>query len=406
MTARARRTPPRGLPGENGRPLSVLQIMTCRGWSSDAWAAMRLTLGLQAEGHRVMMLCRGVEGGREVAERIRAAGVEEIDFIEASGNFRPASYLRDIAKIRRIAREREVDAAHAHRGVEHWLAAAALSGRRGPALVRSRHILRPVSRHLLNRWLYASATDATVAVAEKIRKGYVEDGAFAGGSFFTVMGGADASAYDPEAAGSEFRDSRGIPRGAPLVGVAGSVMFWIKGQDVFLRAAARLIREKSLWAIVIGEGEDADPLRRMAAELGVEKRVAFTGFLPSLSDALAACDVLAFPSLRSEGTSRTLFDYLAAGRPVVASRVGCVDEIVRHEKEGLLVPPGDEEALSAAVERLISNPDLARSMGRSARARAEREFDQGVAARRMAEIYREVIRSKGRASASPEARFS
>lgn len=394
MTARALRTPLSGLPKDEERPLSMLQIMTCRGWSSDAWAAMRLTLGLQAEGHRVLMLCRGVEGGREVAGRIRAAGVEEIDFIEASGNFRPASYLRDIAKIRKLAREREADVAHAHRGVEHWLAAAALRGRRGPALVRSRHILRPVSRHLLNRWLYASATDATVAAAERIRKGYVEDGAFAGGSFFTVMGGADASAHDPAATGAAFRDSRGIPRGAPLVGVAGSLNLATKGQDALLRAAARLIREKSLWVVVIGEGEGAGALKRLAADLGVEKRVAFTGFLPALSDALAACDVLAFPSVRSEGTSRGLFDYLAAGRPVVASRVGCVDEIVRHEKEGLLVPPGDESALSAALERLISNVDSARAMGRSARARAEREFDQSVIARRVVEIYREIIRSK------------
>lgn len=398
MTARALRTSPTGLPKDEERPLSVLQIMTCRGWSSDAWAAMRLTLGLQAEGHRVMMLCRGVKGGREVAGRIRAAGVEEIDFIEASGNFRPASYLRDIAKIRKLAREREADVAHAHRGVEHWLAAAALRGRRGPALVRSRHILRPVSRHLLNRWLYASATDATVAVAEKIRKGYVEDGAFAGGSFFTVMGGADASGHDPGATGSAFRDSRGVPRGARLVGVAGSVLFRIKGQDVFLRAAARLIREKSLWAVVIGRGEDAGALKRLAADLGVEKRVVFTGFLPALSEALAACDVLAFPSVRSEGTSRALFDYLAAGRPVVASRVGCVDEIVRHEKEGLLVPPGDERALARGIEKLLSEPDLARSMGRSARARAEREFDQGVMARRVVEIYREILRSRSAAA--------
>lgn len=398
MTARALRTSPTGPPKNEERPLSVLQIMTCRGWSSDAWAAMRLTLGLQAEGHRVMMLCRGVEGGREVARRIRAAGVEEIDFIEASGNFRPASYLRDIAKIRKLAREREVDVAHAHRGVEHWLAAAALRGRRGPALVRSRHILRPVSRHLLNRWLYASATDATVAVAEKIRKGYVEDGAFAGGSFFTVMGGADASGHDPDATGSAFRDSWGVPRGARLVGVAGSVLFRIKGQDVFLRAAARLIREKSLRVVVIGEGEDAGALKRLAADLGVEKQVAFTGFLPVLSEALAACDVLAFPSVRSEGTSRALFDYLAAGRPVVASRVGCVDEIIRHEKEGLLVPPGDERALARGIEKLLSEPDLARSMGRSARARAEREFDQGVMARRVVEIYREILRSRSAAA--------
>ncbi len=378
------------------RSLSVLQIMTCRGWNSDAWAAMCLTLGLQTDGHRVMLLCRDVERGHEVSERIRAAGVEEIDFIEASGNFRPASYLRDVVKLRMLIREREVDVVHAHRGVEHWLAAAALLGRRSPALVRSRHILRPVRRHLLNRWLYALATDRTVTVTEKIREGYMKGRASLRGSFLTVMGGVDASSYDPTATGAEFRDFWRIPRNARVVGVAGSIKFSIKGQDMLLRAAARLIREKSLWLIVIGEGRDLDLLKRLAVELGIAKRVVFTGFLSTLADALSACDVLAFPSVRSEGTSRVLFEYLAAGKPVVASDVGSVDEIVRDGREGILVPAGDERVLSQGLEKLISEIGLARSMGRSARERAKRDFDRGVMARRMVEIYREAMRSRAR----------
>jgi len=385
--------------GDEARPLSILQIMTCRGWSSDAWAATSLTIGLQETGHRVMLLCRGVERGRALAERARGEGVREVGFIEASNNFRPDSYLRDLALLRRLVRERGVDAVHVHRGVEHWLAAAAWPGRSGPVLVRSRHIMRPVRGHLFNRWLYARGTDRVVAVSERIRRGYVDGAGFSPARFRTVMGGGDASAFDPEARGERFRQAWGIPPGAWVVGAAGSVRLWLKGQDVLLRAAARMDGDDPPWVVVVGQGEDLGALKGLAEELGIAGRTVFPGFLDSMREAFAACDALAFPSRRSEGTSRVLFDYLSAGRPVAASRVGCVEEIVREGKEGLLVPPGDEAALAGALDRLRRDPGAARAMGASGRRRAEEEFDRRVVARRIADIYREALRERRGASA-------
>ena len=89
-----------------------------------------------------------------------------------------------------------------------------------------------------------------------------------------------------------------------------------------------------------------------------------------------------------------MFDYLAAGRPVVASRVGCVDEIVQDEREGLLVPPGDEVAMEKALSRLCLEPRIARQMGASARCRAVEEFDLRVMARAVVDIYREAARMR------------
>ncbi len=382
--------------GGGERSLSILQVVSCRGWSSDAWAAVALSLGLQSEGHRVLLLCRGVAGGWEVADRARREGVREVDFIEASNNFRPASYLRDLRRLRRLARERSADAIHVHRGVEHWLAAAAWPNREGPVVVRSRHILEPVRRHLLNRWLYQGGTDRVVAVCERIRRGYVEEGGFPPGRFVTVMGGVDVSAYDPAADGAAFRRAWGIPREAWVVGMAGSVRLWLKGQDVLLRAAARMSGEErgAPWVVVMGGGEDLERLKALAAELGVAERARFPGYVEDLPEALAACDALAFPSLRSEGTSRVLFEYLASGRPVAASRVGCVGEIVRDGREGLLIPPGDPTALADALGRLRADGGAAGAMGVSARRRAEEEFDCRVMARRMVEVYKEAARAR------------
>ena len=69
------------------RPLSILQVVTCRGWSSDAWAAVNLCLGLQDEGHRVMLMCRGTGGGKAVANRAREEGVREVGLSKRATGF-------------------------------------------------------------------------------------------------------------------------------------------------------------------------------------------------------------------------------------------------------------------------------------------------------------------------------
>lgn len=378
------------------RPLSILQVVTCRGWSSDAWAAVNLCLGLQDEGHRVMLMCRGTGGGKAVANRAREEGVREIGFIEASNRFHPASYLRDINLLKTLAGSRELDAVHVHRGVEHWLAAAAWPRRDGPVVVRSRHIFHPVRRHLFNRWLYRRGTDRTVAVCKKIQAAYLEDGVFSLEQFAVVMGGVDASPYDPAADGAGFREEWGIPEDAWLVGAAGSLRLWMKGQDVLLRAVARMAQRGGAppWVMLIGKGEDMQDLKKLAAELGISRHTVFAGHQKSLAPAFAACDALAFPSIRSEGTSRVLFDCLASGRPVVASNVGCVEEIVRDGREGFLVPPGDEVSLERALSRLRSDHISARRMGASARRRAVEEFDRRMMARAVVDIYREAARQR------------
>jgi len=380
----------------NDGPLSILQILTCRGWSSDAWAAVNLCIGLIEEGHRVLLLCRDVEQGRAVAKRARGEGVEDIEFIEASNKFHPASYLRDITLIKRLAHERSVDVVHVHRGVEHWIVAAAWAMGGGPVIVRSRHIFGAVRQHLFNRWLYRHGTDRTVAVCDKIRSAYLTCGNFPSKRFATVMGGVNAAAYGPSNTGASFRKDWGIPPEAWVVGVAGSLRMWMKGQDVFLRAVARMDRDRGApaWALLIGKGEDMDNLKILARELGIADRTVLTGYLDSLADAFAASDALAFPSMRSEGTSRVLFDCLAAGRPVAASRVGCTDEIVRDGCDGILVPPGDYESLAAALSELRADPEAARAMAESARRRALEEFDRRVVAKSMVSIYREAVQER------------
>ncbi|MFQ5895156.1 MAG: glycosyltransferase family 4 protein [Nitrospinota bacterium] len=379
--------------GAGVRPLSVIQAVSCRGWSSDAWNALAVCRGLQELGHRVVLLCRRGRG-EAIGEEARRQGVRMVEALEFANNFQPWSYWRDVRALRAICRREGADIIHVHRGVEHWLAAlACLAG--GPALVRSRHILRPVDRSPFNRWLYGRATDRVVAVSERVQQGYLADGFQHHSRLVVVPGGVDDRAFRPDLPGEGVRREFGVGAETPLVGVAGSLAR-AKGQSHLIRALGRLrARGFPAQLLVVGRGRDNAALRALAQESGLAPYIHFAGFREDLPLVLAACDLLVFPSVSSEGTSRTLFEYMSMGRPIVASRVGCVEEWVREEREGLLVPPGDEEALADAMERLLSRPEEARALGRAARGRAVVEFSIRVMAERLVSLYREVLAVRG-----------
>jgi glycosyltransferase involved in cell wall biosynthesis len=159
---------------------------------------------------------------------------------------------------------------------------------------------------------------------------------------------------------------------APLIGYAGHLYPW-KGVDVLLRALADVPDAR---AIVVG-GHPAEPdlgrTRALAARLGVAARVTFTGLLEpgQVSGALQAADVLVLPNTATKiSASYTsplkLFEYLAAAKPVIASDLPAVREILRNEENALLVAPGDPRALAAAIRRLVDEPALAERIARRA----------------------------------------
>lgn len=368
--------------------------MSCRGWSSDAWAAVSLTLGLQESGHSVVLVCRRNQGER-VAERAAEAGVRAIEFLSFESGFRPWAWREDLRGLRDLWRKGEVQVFHAHRGQDHWLAAAALRLCRKeplrPALVRSRHILEPVRTHLANRWLYNRATDLTVAAAEKIRRGFFKTRAFRRARIVALPGGVDARRFHPGLNGKELRAQLGLPDSDVSFGMASSFIP-VKGHMTALEALA-VLRGRGLSAhlLLAGSGGDQDKVARRSAELGVEGAVHFLGYRRDLPAALSAADVGLFAARQSEGTSRVVLEWMALGKPVVATDVGCVRDLLSSGEEGWIVPPDDPRALAGAMERLARAPGLRRRMGKAARDRAEREYDRRVWTERMTALYRGAL---------------
>jgi len=175
----------------------------------------------------------------------------------------------------------------------------------------------------------------------------------------------------------------------PVIGTV-SVLRGKKGHRFLLEAAARLRQEyPGLKVIVVGDGPGRDGLWREAKALELERTVSFLGFRQDIPRILATFDVFVFPSLE-EALGAAILEAMAAGKAVVASRVGGIPEAVVDRETGLLVPPADSGALAEAVRKLLQDPDLRRRMGEQGRLRVEEQFSLNRMLDRTAALYRDL----------------
>jgi len=166
-------------------------------------------------------------------------------------------------------------------------------------------------------------------------------------------------------------------REEPLVGVVAQLKPE-KGLRTFLEAAAQASQLlPDVRFVVVGDGPLRGQLEALAQRAGVDRRVRFLGFRSDARALVELLDVLVVPSL-SEGTPLVVLEAMAAGIPVVASAVGGIPDQIRHEKEGLLVPPGDSAALADALIGLLRDPARARDLGEAGHQRWATEFNHAT----------------------------
>jgi glycosyltransferase involved in cell wall biosynthesis len=336
--------------------MRILHLVSCRGWSSDAYWAARAGRELGLRGHAVTLGCRrGTDAA--VIDRVREEGVRDVEVFEFAGGFRPPA---DVADVRRLTGAMaRADVVHVHRGKEHWLAAVAarVGGGRVP-LVRTRHIAQAVRAHAGNRWLYRRATALVVAVTEAIRRQYLAAGLVDPARVVTLHGGADDRRYRPGPPDPALRARLGGVGGAPLVGMVAGFRV-MKGHDVVLDALERLgaagLRPR---VVFVGRGALEPAIRERVRRAGLDGQVAIAGWAQDLPAVLAALDLALYVPVESDGMSRVLFECLAAGRPLIAARVGAAAETLADGEDALLVPGGDADALADALARALGDAAL------------------------------------------------
>jgi glycosyltransferase involved in cell wall biosynthesis len=161
-----------------------------------------------------------------------------------------------------------------------------------------------------------------------------------------------------------------------------------------LRAAAQL---PDVVFLLAGDGPRRTMLEQEAAELGVTERIVFLGARDDIPVLLETCDVFALPSL-NEGLPLTVLEAMAARRPVIATSVGGIPEVVLDGETGILVPPADPHALAVGIRSLLADPTRARHLALAGQQRGRREFSVSSMVQRVSEVYVDVLASSPRAT--------
>ena len=339
-------------------------------------------------------------GVDEFAAALERAGLAVERVAEVDSRWDVRGMLRTWAALRRCA-PRLLHVHHVWPAADRYLAAIA-GAARVPHLVITEH--SPGTSHsrgqqALKRRELARAGAVTAvcgAVAETLVRDYGADRAH----IRVVPNGAEPP--DPERESSEALTIRTRYGATPLkpLWVCAGRLDPPKGQDVLLAAVAR-VRDAGLpfTLLLAGEGATRAALEAQARALGLADQVHFLGQVASLGPLLLAADAVALPS-RLEGLPLTLLEALIRERPVVASAVGGIPEVVESGVHGRLVPPGDPAALAEALEGFHRQPDAARRMGLAGGRRVRDQYTWSRVAEQFEAVYDEVL---GLASFAPGA---
>ena len=212
-------------------------------------------------------------------------------------------------------------------------------------------------------------TDKIAALTNRERDEHLEEGIASIEKYVIIHSGAMLErlmnmSVDAGAGRGEF----GISQDSNVVGVVGRLVP-IKGHKYLVSAAKRIIKEfRNTVFVFVGDGYLRSRLERQAESIGVRKNIIFTGWRKDAVEILDLFDILVLPSL-NEGMGKVLVEGMALGKPIVASNVGGIIDLVRNGENGILVPPGDSDALGEAILQLLKDKNLSEKLGKNGKAR-------------------------------------
>lgn len=335
-------------------------------------------------------------------EELCRAGVRLFEVPELEREVRPLTDARATLALWRLLRHERPDIVHTHTSkagaigrIAAWLAGT-------PVVVHTPHghifygYYGPVMSwliRLIERAL-ARITDRIVTLTDRGREEHIRLGIAGADKFVTIPSGITLAAFRSGGADPSMkRKELGLPAGGPVAGTVGRLVP-IKGHAWLIRAVPHVVAEfPEACFVFVGDGPLRGELAQLGNALGVASHLKFLGMRQDIPDCLAALDLFVFPSL-NEGMGRALIEAMAAGLPVVATRVGGIPDVVVEGTNGLLVPPQDERALAAAVLTLLRDRRRMAAYGKAGKMLVGARFDAGSMVQAIERLYGAVWREK------------
>ena len=334
---------------------------------------------------------------RDEYPALRRLGVNIIE-VPMARAISPRHDARAFYYLTRILSELRPDIVHTHASKAGFVGrvAARLAG--GVSAIHTPHTFAFQGFSGSRRWFYrmlerrAAPLTARLALLSEGQRSLVEGELPAlAGRAVVIENAVDGERFRPQGRRLEARAALGLPQEAPVVGTITRFVPQ-KGCDVFLQALARVMRQVAACrGVIVGDGAQRDRLMRWAEREGIIARILWLSHTDRPEEVYEALDLFVLSS-RYEGMPYTLLEAMAAGLPVLATRISGCQEVVQEGVTGRLVPPGDPAALVEGMIALLSDAPTARRMGEAGRRLALERFAPTGFIRRISELYEEVAR--------------
>jgi glycosyltransferase involved in cell wall biosynthesis len=366
--------------------LTILILISSEGYYGVENMIVTLARQLSRQGCEciVGVFCNSHSRHIEVAEQAQRQGLT-VEIVPCNGRWD----WRAVAKIRELLVRHNVDILHAH-GYKADLYGYAAAWPNRVALLATSHnwpsrLLRMRAYAAVDRIVLGRFDEVVVVsdvVANSLRRwGVATD------RVSTIHNGVDIEYFQgaPPTLRSEI-----APEGHSLIGFVGRLVPE-KGGALLLRAAKQVLAVHPKAKFVLaGEGPARREWETLAIQLGISEQVFFAGGRDDMPGVYASLDIVVLPSF-IEALPMCLLEAMAAGRPVIAARVGAVPKLINTEQTGLLLDPGDEDALAQAILRLLHDPELARRLAENGRMHVARHFSAEAMAKSYIGKYQQAL---------------
>ncbi len=350
----------------------------------------------------VFFACRNT-----IIEGLEAVGVDTVQIPLSRGLIsryrddvarRPGATLRllpaafkDVLALRRAIRTTGIDLLHPHDNLSKLLGGVAAASSGVPTVAHCHDLL---GTGWLDRMLLIAQRvlmDRIIAVSGSVRDRFLRSGADPD-QVRLIENGIDLARFTPGSS-SLSRATFSIPEAHAVIGVIG--MFDpVKGHVTLLKAIRHLQDRgvTGLCCLFVGQGRLEADLKNYVKEAGIDSMVRFLSYRRDIPDLIGIMDMVVMPSLR-ESFGLVALEAMAMNLPVIASRIGGLEEVVEHGRTGLLVAPGDAVVLADAIQRLTEDPGMRKEMGAAGRQRVESRFGLDSTIRRTEDLYLDLLNS-------------
>ncbi|OGC78398.1 MAG: hypothetical protein A2145_01735 [candidate division Zixibacteria bacterium RBG_16_40_9] len=363
-----------------------------RWYNASAYYAIALSQALSQRGHKVLVAGDFPSPPLEKAAKLNLPTYPQLHL----SRWDHTSILVNLKRLSDLIKEEKIELINAHRGEGHFYASL-IKKLFNPNIVviRTRGDIRPPKRNLFNNFLNHKLTDAIITSCKVLEESYQKDLNFDSFNLRNIPVGIDTKYFTPDYK-SNLRQQLGLDEKTPVVGMVGRLSP-VKGHIYFIDAAKFVLEKFPQVKFLIAGGEAQISkmfLIEKARSFGMEKNFYFLGRVPDVRDVISALDIGVVASIGSESVCRVALEYMAMGKPVVATRINAIPEAVCDSENGFLVQPQNGKEMGEAILRLLQDAKKRKGMGEKSRQLAVEKFSLEKFGEETEKFYYQVLNEK------------